>query len=210
MRSLFDWLLVLFSVIWVSLAIRGLTKEGRYEQRFHWIVWAAGFLIVSGALGFFGSGLAANGVLKVSPSIEWPAGYVRGVVQSSDGTYVVPLEPTGRIQLYDSQWKFLRGWQVDAEGGGFKVVIPAPTLVDVYTARGRIHYTYTFAGELESAREYSDPFDNVPHGRSMIVPTFLWMWPFSSPPLLYGHGGSRIVACKSEEEDSVGTDGVRA
>jgi hypothetical protein len=53
--------------------------------------------------------------------------------------------------------------------------------MDVYTARGRFHYTYTFEGELKSASEYSDPFDDVPNGRSMMVPTSLWLWAFSSP-----------------------------
>jgi hypothetical protein len=181
MKSLFNWVLIIFAVVWLFGAIGGLIKEDQRERRSRWIVWVAGFLIVSGALGFFGSALAANGVWKLTSSIEWPAGYVGGVVQSPDGTYVVPLVPSGRIQLYDSHWKFLRGWQVDAEGGRFKAVTSVPPLIDVYAARGRIHYTYTFAGELKSSSEYSDPFDSVPNGRSMIVPTSPWMWAFSSP-----------------------------
>lgn len=181
MKSLYNWVLVLFSVLWISLAIRGIFKERQRRGHLHWVVWGAGLLVVFGALGFFGSALAASGVLKPAYSVEWPAGYVRGVVQRPDGTYVVPLVPSGRVQLYDSKWNFKRGWQIDAEGGNFKIVITDPALIDIYTARGRFHYTYTQAGELVGTDKYSDPFDDIPDGHSMTVPTSLLLWPFSSP-----------------------------
>ena len=77
--------------------------------------------IAVGAMGFLGSMLSAVGGLNWLPdSFEWPAGYVDGVVYTNNGIYIVPLTPSGRVQLYDAEWKFIRGWHVDAGGGTFK------------------------------------------------------------------------------------------
>lgn len=72
-------------------------------------------LLILGAVGFFGNGLSAAGGLNwLPPSFEWPAGYTRGVVTTPAGMHVVPLQPSGRVQIYDAGWKFLRGWHIDS------------------------------------------------------------------------------------------------
>lgn len=82
---------------------------------------------------------AVLGVLKLSDSIQWPAGDRDGVMRTPDGIYVVPLVWVGRVQLYDQQWRFLRGWHVDANAGFFKVECPPGGTIEVFAARGLHH-----------------------------------------------------------------------
>lgn len=118
---MFAILLIGFTVVWLGLAIRGTVREFKSGQANNWLIVAFGALTVLGAGGFFACMLSAEGILKLAKHREWPAGYVEGIAKTSQGEYIVPLVPSGRIQLYDSQWHFLRGWNVDAEGGEFTV-----------------------------------------------------------------------------------------
>ena len=139
MGSLFNWFIALFAGFWLFLAARGMVREFKRADRFKWIVAVMYFLILTGAGGFFAAFLSASGVLKLPSYREWPAGYVRGVVTAADGKYIVPLIPSGRVQLYDPQWHFIRGWNLDAGGGDFKVECSPDGLIDVFTARGERH-----------------------------------------------------------------------
>ena len=147
-----------------------------------------GLLVLVGAGGFFAAGLSAVGVLKLPSSVEWPAGYVTGVVTMADGKYVVPLVPPGRVQLYDPQWHFLRGWHVDAEGGDFRVRCSPDGLIEVFTARGNHYYSFKENGELISATTATDSeFSSLQNtGRSVVVPTPAPLWFLSSPFLSWG------------------------
>lgn len=187
MNSLFGWSVALFAIVWVGLALRGIAKQHRRGERLNWIVWVAGLLVVLGAAGFFGSALLAIGMIKLPPSVEWPAGYVSGVVRSSSGLNIVPLEPSGRIQLYSPTWQYMTGWQVAAEGGRFKVAATRPSYIDVFTGRGTHHYVYSDRGKLLESGSYNEDYDSLPGGgRSMVVPTFPLLWPFTSPFLSMG------------------------
>ena len=93
--------------------------------------WKAGLnfiasaCLVIGALGFFGSALSATGGLSWLPStFEWPIGGAENVLITSDGTHIVPHTASGRIQIYDKDLNFLRGWNIDAGGGTF-ILVPA-------------------------------------------------------------------------------------
>jgi hypothetical protein len=176
----FGIFLLVFAVVWISVAAIGIHKQGKAGARPNWLVWTAGFLVVAGAVGFFGSALAATGVVKPPASFEWPVGYARHVVTTSDGKYVVGLEPSGRIQIYGPERRFLRGWQVNAEGGDFTIAVSDSGLLNVYTDRGHHLYVYTGTGELINS-SYEGDFSSISSGRSMTLPTSLLLWPFSSP-----------------------------
>jgi len=187
MSSLFGWIMTVFAVTWIALAIRGISRQSRRGERFNGLVWVGGFLVVLGAAGFFGTALTSLGIVKPPASFEWPPGYVNGVVTSANGVRIVQLGPSGRIQVYGPDWRYLRGWQVAAEGGPFKIVTSQPEKVEVYTLRGRRHFTYSEAGELLATDTYAQPYDSLPTGgRSQVVPTFPLLWPFSSPFLSWG------------------------
>jgi len=187
MGSLFGWTVALFAVIWIALAIRGISRQSKRGERFNWLVWVGGFFVVLGAAGFFGAALSSVGMVKLPPSFEWPPGYVSGVVTSPSGFRIVPLEPSGRVQVYGPGWRYVRGWQVAAEGGPFKIVTSQPEKIEVYTLRGSHHFTYSEDGQLLATETNTQPYDSVRNGgRSQVVPTFPLLWPFSSPFLSIG------------------------
>jgi len=101
MSSLFNLFIALFAGFWLFLAARGMARQFKQADRFKWIVAGMYFLIFIGASGFFAAALSATGVFKLPTSREWLAGYVSGVVTAADGKYIVPLVPSGRVQLYD-------------------------------------------------------------------------------------------------------------
>lgn len=185
--NLFITLFVGFWLVWIVLAARAMGREFKLADRFKWIAVVIPFLIVVGISGFLATALSAAGVLDLPPSREWPAGYVRGVVTAADGKYIVPLPPAGRVQLYDPQWHFIRGWNVDAGGGDFKVEYSPNGLIEVFTQRGAFHYSFTEDGSLIStAGILPESFDSLPCGESVLVPTSPLLWVFSSPWLSWG------------------------
>jgi hypothetical protein len=181
----FGVFLALFGGVWLYFLLRDVVRVFERGHRGNWFVVLMGVLVFVGAIGFFGASLAAVGFLKLPNSFEWPVGNVCGVKSTADGKHVVPLEPSGRVQIYDANWHFLRGWHVGAHGGGFQVECPASGGVEVYTGRGQHHYSFTEEGELVSATTYRDwpPLDS---GSCLIVPTSLPGWIFSSPFFSWG------------------------
>ena len=100
---------------------------------------------------------------------------------------MVPLVPAGRVQVYDSHWHFLCGWNVEAHGGEFKVAATTDGKVEVFTARGNYHYSFTENGELISASTAAEPYAALPSGgQSVVVPTSPILWVFSSPFISMG------------------------
>jgi len=187
MGSPFGWTVAGFAVVWIALAIRRISNQTKRGERFNWLVWLGGFFVVLGAAAFFGAALSSLGMVKLPPSFEWPPGYVNGVVTLPSGLHIVPLEPSGRVQIYSSDWRYLRGWQVAAEGGPFKIVTSRPEEIEVYTLRGDHHFTYSEAGDLLATETSIQPYDSLPNaGRSQVVPTSPLLWPFSSPFLSVG------------------------
>jgi hypothetical protein len=146
-----------------------------------------GFLVIIGSAGFFAEMLSAEGLIKLPNSSEWPAGYVTGVKRTADGKYVVPLVPEGRVQVYDSRWHFLRGWNVDPLGGEFKVTPTPSGMIEVFTARGGRRCSFTENGDLISDASMSEPYDSLPNnGQSVLVPTSPLLWVFSGPFVSWG------------------------
>lgn len=140
------------------------------------------FLLV-GTWSFLGASAAATGALPWIPnSFEWPVGWSSGVATTTDGLYVVPHEPAGRVQLYDQNLRFVRGWQVGAFGGSFKVASGSDGRIEVHTARQDMLYVFDSTGRLlSSTKNPPQDFGSVPQGRSMTIPTPWWGWPLVSP-----------------------------
>lgn len=182
MGSRFGLLVALFVGFWLFLAARGMARESKGAGRFKLIAWVMYLLILTGAGGFFAAALSAVGIVNLPTSREWPAGYVRGVVTAEDGIYIVPLIPSGRVQLYDPQWHFIRGWNVDAGGGDFKVQCSPDRKIEVFTASGEHHYSFTEDGYLIAlTTTMPEDFSALPQGQAVVVPTSPLLWAFSSP-----------------------------
>jgi hypothetical protein len=168
------------ALVWLVRALRGTIQQSRSSSQ-SWLAWLAGCLVIIGGGCFFGNALAAMGIMPVEPNFEWPAGTVDGVVQGADGIYAVPIEAAGRVQLYDESRKFIRGMQVDGEGGSLKLWLSSPGNVEIYTARGRKHFTYSYEGTLLHSNTYTDEFIDLPGGDKQTMPVVWWGWPLSSP-----------------------------
>jgi hypothetical protein len=147
MHNAFGLFIAIFAAFWLFLAARWMAKDLKASARAKWIKGTMYLFILIGAGGFFAAALSATGIIMLPTSYEWPAGYVRGVVTAADGKHIVPLMPPGRVQIYDSQWHFIRGWNVDASGGDFKVRCSPDGLIEVFTARGQRHYSFSQDGQ---------------------------------------------------------------
>jgi hypothetical protein len=173
------------------LACRSQKKSRRKKA----LTACGGVLMAIGGLGFFGTALSASGGLRWLPSnFEWPVGFASGVLIMTDGKQVVPLTAAGRIQVYDSEWRFLRGWYVDAGAGIFKIR-PKDDKIEVITARGRMRYLYTIDGSLLSQDSYApQSYADFPaHGPSAVVPTRWWLWLFSHPFFSWATGAAGML-----------------
>jgi hypothetical protein len=180
--------IVVIALIWLFAAVRGMARALTRIGRPKWIVVTLYLLLVLGGEGFFAQSLCTTGVIKLPSSFQWPAGYVTGVAATEDGMQVVPLTPVSLVQIYDAQWHFVRGWYVNTGGGDFKVGYSSNGLIEVFTARGRCHYSFSQDGHLVSSGGYSDDFSSLPGGESLVVPTSPFLWIFSSPFLSWGVG----------------------
>jgi hypothetical protein len=140
-------------------------------------------LCVVGGAAFFGLALSCYGGLDgLGESFEWPMGTPQGVLTMPGGVRVVPHPPSGRVQIYDDHWRFLRGWRVDA-GGDFKLLPSGVDRFDVISARGSWRHTYLLGGRMVARVDYSPlsylSFPRV--GERIQVPTAPWFLVFSSP-----------------------------
>jgi hypothetical protein len=111
----------------------------------------AALLAIIGAAGFFAPFALTTGALTLPPSFEWPVGLATGVVTMEDGSHVVPVESASRIQVYDSDWSFLHGWQADTGGGMIAVRDAGGGKIAVLVERGDALDVFDPEGELISS-----------------------------------------------------------
>lgn len=151
--------------------------------------WKAGLNLLAsaciaiGGLGFFGTGLSATGELQwLSDTFEWPVGSAEGVLITSDGTHIVPHTDSGRIQIYDEDLNFLRGWSIDAAGGVFQLYPAGDGDFYIYTARGSRKYHYDIYGTLLTWENYSPGSYSrfAGAGHDVRIPTPFYLLVFSS------------------------------
>lgn len=175
---------LLFWSIWPFIVF---FSEKRGKGWRSWVGFLGCWLMLIGGIGFFGSGLSAVGGLNWLPkSFEWPAGYVKGVFEDDQGWHIVPLTPSGRIQIYDAGWKFVKGWPVSSVGGTFRIKSCAGKQIEIFTARGNRDYVFDYDGKVPSQRNISE--ENLDDsyrfgGISCVVPTRPLLWTFTSPML---------------------------
>ena len=165
--------LFIFVGLWLFWATRAVVRAFKRSDRLKWIEAVLYFLVVVGVSGFFATALSALGVLELPPSREWPAGYVRGVVTTANGKYIVPLAPSGRIQLYDPEWHFIRGWNVDAGGGNFKVQYAPDGVIEVFIEKKARRYSFTQDGHLVATERIPQkplaPYQQVRRSSSLLL-----------------------------------------
>lgn len=181
LHHLFDYGMIMLMLLFAI----GFPLTARYGSwRLRFIATVASFFAIIGIGGFLGAGLSTSGALNFLPStFEWPMGYARGIITLPDGRYAAPHWHSGRVQLYDSNWRFIRGWRVDAYGGMFTLRASEPDKLEVITARSQRLKIYTFDGQMISEvklthEQYASIKDS---GMSHWIPTHWWLITFTSP-----------------------------
>jgi hypothetical protein len=177
-------LLALFAIFCV-VVIRGMLSRTPGEGRARRAASIACLCLVLYGFGaFLAQGLAATRTFDAfGPGFEWPIGLV-GAVRDSHGRYVAAHKPTDRIQIYDADGRFVRGWSVDASAGAFKLRVTPDDRIEVVTARGQKRLSYSPDGELIQEGQYNPgeyaAFENAPtEWKTFGTPWVLW--PFTHP-----------------------------
>ena len=199
MRTFDNLSLALISAFWLIWSARGVVQGFRSQESGKWSMVALWLLVGIGGAGFFAPFLCAQELFDLPASLEWPAGYVSGGAATADGKYIIPVVPAARVQIYDSNWRFIRGWNVKTGGGDFKVQSAPDGMVEIYTARGAMHYLFDQDGHWLSSEGMAQPYSWLPEGQSFWVPTPLWLWAFSSPFLSWLIMASGIAGLAMKE-----------
>src|ERR1051326_160901 len=94
-----------------------------------------------------------------------------------------------RIQVYDWDRHFLRGWFVNAYGGTFRLHVNGDGNLEIATARQGMLYVYDENGRLLSSqsdvRHYFEEFEHQDEG-GVLIPTRWFLWPFTNPFIGFG------------------------
>jgi hypothetical protein len=171
-------LIFVLAVIW--------RRAGRGEQGSRRVYYLLAALCLSyGMLALLAPGIGALGGLSFLPaSFEWPVGTASGVVRDAADRYIVPHEPSSRVQVYDQDKKFVRGWAVEAKGGAFKLRLAGDDLLDVFTFSGKRHFAFRTDGTLvKDNGSYSASYSDVaPESKlSVRFDTPFPLLPFADP-----------------------------
>jgi hypothetical protein len=165
-----------------------------------WPVLLGGALIMVGIVSFMGQAASATGGLNWLPETwQWPVGSADGVITTQNGLHVVPTIAAGRVQVYDPEWHFLRGWHIGPGATGVFALRPLERdQFEVFTARGDNRYVFNTNGKLISSGKYpGEDYETVSQaGRPAAIPTSWWLWAFSSPDrsMLVGMAGFALFA----------------
>jgi hypothetical protein len=194
MKTFMSLIILIILAVWVIQSIRF-----ALPRKPLWPGWPlrilASFLAVTGATGFLGSALSATSQPPfVGPSVEWPVGFAKGVLVTKSGEYVVAHPPSGRVQVYDRDFAFLRGWNVPSAGGGFKVVPSCENDIAVFTARGNLKIIYDSFGNELGRENYPDgAYSEIrSYGITAMVPTPFYLLVFAHPFLAWAVGVTGI------------------
>jgi hypothetical protein len=182
----FDLLVGVIFLGFLFAAINSHLKIWRYYKFSiaRWLGVLGLMLVTYGVVGFGMSfGGAVGGLGWLPKTIEWPVVYAAQILPVEDGRFVVALPNCGRVQVYDTEMRFLCGWQVDASGGSFKLLKAGRECFDLVVARSKRVMRFDVFGKLLSQTTYaSDDYDSFPkQGVTGVVPTSFWLWGFTSP-----------------------------
>lgn len=144
-----------------------------------------GLMMAYGAFAFIFPGTLAEHI--VPPGWRWPAGERAEALSLPNGEWAVALESTPRVQIYDGEGTYLRGWFVPASGGFFFISLPpddAGEGIWVRVARGDSDLHYSLQGELLAESEKRDRAGRlrIGHFETRSFPMRWYEWPLVYPP----------------------------
>lgn len=181
MQVLFITVILFIFIVWVIQAVLLSLSQKSFGVT-SVLNYIASACLIIGITGFLAPALLIVSKIEFSESFEWPVGNTRSALQHSSGIYIVPHEPSGRVQLYDNSLKFLRGWQIEANGGSFNLNISDDNSFYIYTARGDMKYHFDLQGKLLSSEKHLERYpNNRSHLLDVAIPTPAYLWVFTNP-----------------------------
>jgi hypothetical protein len=116
-----------------------------------------------GGAGFFSGFIFSSGTDQHAlRSFEFPLSDVQSMVVDSQGRIFVALAFYGRIQRYDSQGRFQRGWAAQSEGGPFALGLRGKDTIVTEVGRRQAQLLFDPDGRLLAER---------PNPRQQSLPT---------------------------------------
>lgn len=170
-------------LLWLTVSLGMSYTSIRDHRGFsRWAGAAAGLFVATGSLAWFlPVFVQISKGRMISTSTDWPVGYSTEYARTSTGMYAVPHESVGRVQVYDAQKQFLRGWNIDANGGAISVAVTPQDQIEVRTARTRNLLLFAIDGSLVASAPL-DPSARLINSHAPLAwfPTWIWEWPFAS------------------------------
>lgn len=172
----------------LALILRAVTEEAPSAPARRALHFLAGALVVYGCVGFFAQGAIGLGLSQFLPqSLEWPVLSPASNVRDAGGATIVGLSPLDRVQVYDAEGRFVRGWAVPASGGLFKVHAADPGVIEVRTARGSRRVLYRLDGTPIESGTYQESLEEFGAGDAPgLSVTAPWpLWPLAHPMIAW-------------------------
>jgi hypothetical protein len=152
--------LLLFQVVRKGIpAFHGVWNSGKLSTLL-WSIFALLFLV--GFLGFFAQ-CSLNAGAFLPANVEWPVRWAENAVPLQDGSFAVSLKAVSRVQIYDGQWRFVRGWQVPVFGKPFRLDEMLDGSIRVINRRQQSSF-YSEGGQLLEVKNLAPRDQNEPIG----------------------------------------------
>ncbi|MCI0641961.1 MAG: hypothetical protein L0Y72_27495 [Gemmataceae bacterium] len=183
------WLVLLIGVPFVLFALLGAFDSWRRLRGIRRVVGTlGGILLATGGGAFFSIALSSLG--GIPTTFEWPVGYSNQIIKLPNGLQVATHTPSGRMQVYDQDWRFQRAWSVDASGGTFKARLTETGLLEVWTARGQMRFLFDSQGGLVDSGSYAPAsYSSLQEsGTAGYVPTTFFLWILAHPFVAWAVG----------------------
>lgn len=138
--------------------------------------------MVIGCGSFMVPFLFVSGFDPLTTETEYPVSSSQEALLHPSGFRVAAIEHIGRIQIYDSQSEFIRGWSVDAGGGTFKAELIDEDTFRVVTARGNQLMIYALDGTLLETSQYIGRYIDEKQPMVRLDAAAPWyFWPLTHP-----------------------------
>jgi len=108
-----------------------------------------------GFTGFIGGALITIGIIEYNKEV--PLGDIKGIVVDNEGHIYIGLGFYGKVQVYDTNGKFIKNWEVAASGGSFNINLTEGQNILISTARGEKQILYDKNGKVVS----KNSIDNI-------------------------------------------------
>ena len=196
--TVFELVGILFTIIWcggalliISIPLCLFSRPFKARKVKRGLLILPGVLALAmGVTGLLFSAFIARFV--VPESWEWPIGDQSTVVTLPSGKKAVALDIPSRVQLYETDGRYLGGWFIRAFGGNIWIVrqdqspfeSAGAETVSVYVHRGNKYVLFDLGGQvLRKTEAPTNAFEVVERTKPLPgdFPITWYKWPLASP-----------------------------